>query len=143
MNREITKIPLGMRPGRRELNSASLKIAMPVGLGLPPEKLEHMREVLELFVPVGDRGKRIATALMNFVCQEADANRITLILTARQFADVLGPDEERLVVWYQRFGFTVLQQMPGGTIMARQVKPPVPPPTIAPLSSAVRRGLLH
>ena len=136
------RIPLGMRVGRRELNSASLKIAMPQSLGLPKEKLERMREVLEVYVPQLDRGRRLATALMNFVCQEADANAITLILTAAPFKDSLGPDEQRLVVWYEKFGFTVLQQVPSGTIMARQVRPAPEPPKLTLLSQSVK-GQLH
>jgi hypothetical protein len=135
-----------MRCGRRELNSASLKIAMPEGLGLAPEKLEHMREILCMSVPLVDRGRRLATALLNFVCQEADANAITLILTAKKFGDTLGPDEARLVLWYEKFGFTVLQQTPGGMIMARQVRPPGAKPVVRPLANVVAgiaKRLLH
>lgn len=141
MKRDITErgVPTGMRIGRRELNTASLRIARPEGLGLQLDKTERMREVLEIHVPLMDRNRRLATALLNFVCQEADAHGMTLILTARQFGDTLGPDEDRLVLWYQKFGFTVLQQSPDGTIMARQVSPP--PPKISPLGATLSRLL--
>lgn len=143
MSREIGHIPKGMRVGRRELNTASLKIAEPQSMGaLTAEQLAQMREVLEVFVPLVDRNKRLATALLNFVCQEADVNGITLILTARQFGDSLGPDEARLVSWYEKFGFTVLQQVPTGTIMARQVRARPKVPALSRVATAVKR-LLH
>ena len=40
------------------------------------------REVSKLFVPVADRRQHLGTALMNLICQEADANGITLLLIA-------------------------------------------------------------
>lgn len=123
------RIPRGMRIGRRELNSASLTLSLPASI--PEEMRSRTREISNLFVPPEDRRRRIATALLNLVCQEADANRITLILTARPYdpddeenEDTGGPDEAALVRWYQRFGFQVLLQIPAGTVMARQVQLP-------------------
>ena len=86
---------------------------------------------------------------MNFICQEADANRITLVLTARDYDEpamhddastvaMPPPDESQLVAWYQRFGFIVLQVMPAGTFMARQV---CEPPRVKPIAMAVSRAL--
>lgn len=127
-------IPKGMRPGRRELASASLVVS--VSTAVPEHMRAGTREISHVFVPPADRGKRLATALMNFICQEADANRITLLLAVKPYDDGsmesgldLGiatvtapmPTEEQLVAWYAKFGFVELQDSPQGTLMARRV----------------------
>lgn len=114
-------IPKGMRPGRRELASASLVVG--VSTAVPEHMRAGTREISHVFVPPADRGKRLATALMNFICQEADANRITLLMTVRPY-DEGGPDEDRLKDWYAKFGFVELQDSPEGTLMARRVHTP-------------------
>ena len=112
-------IPQGMRPGRRELNTASLLVTL--SEAVPKHMRPATREVSELFVPAADRRKHLATALMNFICQEADANGITLLLIARPYGED-GPDEDALVAWYERFGFASLQDTSKGLFMARQVR---------------------
>lgn len=134
-------IPLGMRPGRRELNEAHLIVSIPDAV---PEKMRaQMREISELYVPPTSRNRKLATALMNFVCQEADANKMTLMLTASSFvndeAEPLGLDDDQLVAWYKRFGFAELQPSTKGLIMARQVHRQ-PSHTI---DRAVRLALVH
>lgn len=114
-------IPKGMKPGRRELASASLVVS--VSTAVPEHMRAGTREISHVFVPAADRGKRLATALMNFICQEADVNRITLLLTVQPY-DEGGPDEEHLKGWYEKFGFVELQDSPQGTLMARQVHVP-------------------
>jgi predicted GNAT family acetyltransferase len=115
------RIPVGMRPGKRELASASITVSMTDAV---PERMrENVREVSHVFVPVADRRKSLATALMNIVCQEADANGITLILTVDPY-DIGGPSAEELQNWYVQFGFRDLQDSPNGQIMARQVSNP-------------------
>lgn len=119
-----------MRAGVREFRDASLTVSIPTCV--PEHMRERTREVSHVFVKAASRGKRLATALMNFVCQEADANRITLILTAREY-DEGGPPEATLVAWYEKFGFKTLQDTPTGTFMARQVheKPRIKPVRLA------------
>lgn len=114
-------IPKGMRPGRRELASASLVVG--ISTAVPEVMRAGTREISHVFVPPADRGKRLATALMNFICQEADANRLTLLLTVKPYAEG-GPDEDRLKAWYEKFGFVELQDSPQGTLMARRVHVP-------------------
>jgi GNAT superfamily N-acetyltransferase len=108
-----------MRPGAREFRDASLTVSIPQTI--PEHMRERTREISHVFVKAESRGKRLATALMNFVCQEADADLKTLILTAREY-DEGGPDEAVLVAWYEKFGFQKLQDTPTGTFMARQVR---------------------
>src|SRR4051812_15194566 len=101
--RQCAGIPVGMRPGIRQLNDASLRVNL-AGESLPEHMRAGVREITSLHVPPESRNKRIATALMNFVCQEADVNRITLMLTAHPMDDE-GLSEEQLIAWYARFGF--------------------------------------
>lgn len=135
-SRELIKgsIPRGMRPGRRELNTASLLVT--ISQAVPAHMRAATREVSELFVPAADRRKHLATALMNLVCQEADSNGITLLLIARPF-DADGPTEEELVAWYGLFGFRSLQDSIKGVVMARQVHVP------NHVQSAVKLALVH
>lgn len=129
-------IPKGMRPGRRELASASLVVG--ISTAVPEVMRAGTREISHVFVPPEDRGKRLATALMNFICQEADANRITLLLTVRPYDEggTESPTEEQLIAWYAKFGFVELQDSPQGMLMARRVHVPA---NVIPL--AVHRAL--
>lgn len=115
------QIPIGMRPGKRQLNSAELTVSL--SDAVPTHMRAQVREVSHVFVPAADRRQHLATALMNLVCQEADANGITLLLTAQPY-DTGGPDGATLQSWYALFGFRALQESEAGTIMARQVADP-------------------
>jgi hypothetical protein len=92
---------------------------------VPEAMRPRMREIVRFFVPVDDRRKRLGTMLLNMVCQEADANGITLLLTARAVGDdgelLHGPRDAQLVAFYERFGFVQLQDTPTGMLMARKV----------------------
>jgi GNAT superfamily N-acetyltransferase len=124
-----------MRAGVREFRDASLTVS--VSQTIPEHMRERTREISHVFVKAASRRQHLATALLNFVCQEADANRITLILTAREY-DEGGPDEAALVAWYEKFGFKKLQDTPTGTFMARQVHEK---PRIKPVRLAVSKAL--
>jgi hypothetical protein len=115
------QIPRGMRPGRRELGVASVMVA--ISQAVPAHMQSRTREVSQLLVPLEHRRKHLGTALMNLICQEADANSITLLLIVQPF-DEGGPDEDQLIDWYIKFGFKTLQDSPTGTVMARQVHVP-------------------
>lgn len=139
-----------MRPGGREFRDASLSVTVPKSV--PEHMRPRMREISDVFVAPASRRQKLATILMNFVCQEADANQITLVLTARAYEDcedeplALGPADiapprmssAQLIEWYKRFGFQVLQELPEGTFMARQV---IERPRIKPIAAAVSRAL--
>jgi len=106
---------MGLMPtGRRELASASCRIAM--AEGLPEHMQAGTREVLDVIASNPRKGH--ATSLMHKVCKEADRAGITLILTCKQFQD--GMTDEQLIKWYGRFGFISIQDEP--VIMARQVQ---------------------
>lgn len=116
-----TRIPVGMRPGQRQLASATLTVSL--SEAVPTHMRARTREVSHVFVPTSDRRQHLATALVNLVCQEADANGITLLLTAQPY-DTGGPGALELQNWYALFGFRPLQESDAGTIMARQVADP-------------------
>lgn len=129
------RIPLGMRPGRRELGPASLEVVL--SQAVPLHMRQGTREIAKLMVPVTHRRKHLATALMNLICQEADANGKTLLLIAQPEGED-GPDEAQLVAWYEKFGFQTLQEVPTGTFMARKVCKPE-----TRLARAVHLALVH
>lgn len=109
-----------MNPGTRTLGDASLTIG--VCKALPPEMRPVTRELSELLVPVASRHEGQATRLMHQVCDEADKERITLVLFVDPFDE---PDlgRSQLADWYaRRFGFIPIQadplllaRMPGST----------------------------
>lgn len=121
MQREVRRIPLGMKPGKRQLNDAELIVSL--SHAAPENMRKRTREIVSFYVPQASRGKRLGTALMNFVCQEADANLITLLLTARPSeGDDAMMSEDKLIAWYEKFGFMKLQETPTGWLMARKVQ---------------------
>lgn len=129
------RIPVGMRPGRRELGPAALTVA--ISQAVPAHMQSRTREIIDLIVPAEARRQKLGTMLLNLVCQEADANGITLILVAKPFGEPAAMDVDALRLWYQRFGFQVIQEDAGGPVMARQVHRK---PNLI-LAGAVRRGL--
>lgn len=133
--REIKNIPVGMRPGVRQLNDASLKVSVPTAV--PEHMRAHMREITHVYVDPASRRKHLATALLNLVCQEADANKITLLLTA-QPEEADGPTADQLIDWYKCFGFQKLQDTPNGWLLARRVHEK---PRLVSVAQAVREAL--
>lgn len=115
------EIPRGMRPGRRELGVASVMVN--ISEAVPPHMRAGTREVSHLHVPADHRRKHLGTALLNLICQEADANGITLLLTAQPYEEG-GPDEDQLIEWYAQFGFQELQDTLKGMMMVRKVHVP-------------------
>lgn len=136
----LGRIPVGMRPGAREFRDASLTIS--VSQAVPEHMRDRVREVSHLFVKPASRRQRLATALMNFVCQEADANKMTLVLTVCPYHEdgvaEQGMNDAELATWYERFGFQKVQDTPLGQFMARQVREK---PRITPIAAAVSRAL--
>jgi ribosomal protein S18 acetylase RimI-like enzyme len=134
-SREIKRIPVGMRPGVRQLNDASLRVSVPDAV--PEHMRSHLREITHLYVDPASRRQHLATALLNFVCQEADANRITLLLTARSDEEG-GLTDEQLIEWYKKFGFQKLQEDADGWVMARRVREKL---RIVSVAQAVREAM--
>lgn len=81
---------------------------------LPPE-MDRVREVVDVHTDGGYRRQGYGTELMQAVCDEADALGFVLILQPKPFGD--GLDKDKLIGWYQRFGFIKTQNKP--VLMAR------------------------
>jgi hypothetical protein len=102
-----------MSPGLREHKTSSLRVC--VAECLP----EDMRAMTREIVGLESRNPRkgYATTLLWSVCHEADVAGITLILQPKPFGEG-GPDHDKLVRFYGRFGFVEFQQAPV-VLMAR------------------------
>ena len=100
-----------MTPGLREYKAATLRVAVPDGL--PPEMHEHCREIVSLRSTKPRSG--FATLLMWQTVAEADRDGVVLLLRPLPFDD--GMPEDKLIAFYERFGFVLLpQELP---LMAR------------------------
>jgi hypothetical protein len=99
-----------MSPGLRTYKQSSLRVAMPQFADLGG----NVREIIDVQSAV--QGSGHASQLMRSVCLEADRAAKVLVLMPRKFAD--GLDNGALVMWYQKFGFLIIQVDP--CMMARQ-----------------------
>lgn len=106
-----------MTPGLRYHKSASLRIAIP--MGLPDDMQTDVREIVGLHATQQGRGE--ATALLHSVCAEADREWKTLFIHVEPFDDG-AMDAAKLTKWYSKFGFTVIQDAP--CLMARSPERP-------------------
>lgn len=102
-----------MTPGLREHKSSSLRVA--VAECLPFDMQPMTREIVSL--ASGNPRKGHATTLMWAVCHEADLACMTLILQPKPFGEE-GLDDEKLMRFYEKFGFVVFQNLPV-VLMAR------------------------
>lgn len=103
---------------------------------LPKEMRDGIRELVKLHTPVERRKNGDATELLRSICDEADTQRIVLMLTVEPFGD---PDlgASQLEAWYEKFGFMVIQSEP--RLMARMVG--ATPRVLNPVTAAVGRAI--
>lgn len=109
-----------MIPGFRRVGAASCQIR--AAELLPMHMRSGARMVTDVFTEPGQTGKGYATTLMHRICQEADEQKVLLILEPKPF-DHASMSQEELEVWYAvRFGFQMIQldpmlfaRMPGAT----------------------------
>lgn len=102
-----------MSPGLREHKSSSLRVC--IAEGLPYDMQPMTREIVAL--SSGNPKKGHATTLMWAVCHEADVAWITLILQPKPFGED-GMDDDKLMRFYEKFGFVTFQTLPV-VLMAR------------------------
>lgn len=67
-----------------------------------PTPEPNVLEVNRINVPVEHRGKRLGSAMLQRLCDAADAEGKTLILTPLASGGLSGP---KLIAWYKRYGF--------------------------------------
>ena len=99
-----------MKIGTISLGNASLHLGH--SQVVPPTLRGHAREITEFNVPEKFRGKGEGTELLKEVCEQADNDKILLILKA---------DTERLENYYKRFDFITFQR-DNAILMARKPK---------------------
>lgn len=100
----------GMRPGRVELNGASLDLSY--SAIVPIEYRGDAFEVSNLLTLPTVRRQNHANALVQEVCEQADQFGKLLLLLPGAFG-VDGPSTAQLIAWYVRkFQFTELQRDP-------------------------------
>lgn len=97
--------------GKRSHEGAKCRLGYT--MAVPTSMRGKIREVHSLHTEPGMRGKGQATKLLNQVCAEADKCDKVLILL---------PDDDKLMAWYQKFGFELIQQEPK-MLMMRKVTP--------------------
>ena len=95
-----------MKTGSVELGNASLHLGY--SQIIKPNQRGFAREITEFFVPEIHRGKGEGTALLKEVCDQADIDKLLLIIIA---------DNIRLATFYAKFGFKAIQENP--ILMAR------------------------
>jgi len=98
-----------MRPGKRTLGDASLKIGY--SMAVPPHMRGKVRELSSLAVDQAARGKGAASALMAQTIKEADLNHMALLVVVEPFDDA-PMDKLSLTRWYERQGFKPIQADP-------------------------------
>lgn len=111
-----------MTPGPRRFKSASLRIAIPLGIeGDDDADTANMREGIRELIDLqsGNPRKGHATSLLHNVCTEADVELKVLMLQVAAYDDGMG--NEQLQKWYAKHGFDVIQESPV-LLMARQPK---------------------
>lgn len=99
-----------------ELKHETATCRISVCTAIPQHMQGQTRELTKLHVPVEDRRKGYATALMHLACSQADQTNITLILWVNPFGD-MDLSKTQLRDWYARFGFIEIQEDP--CLMAR------------------------
>lgn len=87
--------------GKRKHESASCELRY--SKALPIELRQLVREVFNVKTDAGMRGKGHGSRLMESLVKEADKSKKVLILL---------PDNEKLELWYNRFGFERVQSEP-------------------------------
>lgn len=104
-----------MNVGARNHEGASLQVR--ISLALPKRMRDRTREITKVHTPAEMQGQGCATQLLQSVCEEADSDGITLVLWPRPYGDDIALSQSMLILWYQRFGFQVIQ--PDPVLMAR------------------------
>lgn len=109
-----------MTPGLRSFKSASLRVAVPIGIvdedaGETERMQEGIRELLD--VQSGNQRKGHASSLLKSVCTEADVESKVLMVQVNAYSDGMG--NEALQKWYARHGFDTIQTEPV-LLMARK-----------------------
>jgi N-acetylglutamate synthase-like GNAT family acetyltransferase len=97
-------------PGKRSYKSATLTLGY--SSALPKHMRKGVIELTSLGVPIEDRRKGYATALLERVCSEANGAGVVLMIHVQPFGDEGITDVAKLIGFYERFGFRKIQDSP-------------------------------
>lgn len=106
-----------MATGERSVGPASLRIRQ--SNDLPAHIREGSREIINFQVEKDEQNKGYGARLLRKVCKEADEAGMVLVLWAKPYGEDAPLDQAKLVEWYNRFGFAVIQV--GNAIMMARV----------------------
>lgn len=98
----------GMKPGKVGIGPASCVIGYS-GV-VPPEHRDGLREITQIWVQPGQQRQGHGTNLMLALCEQADDERIVLLVHAEPYRTEMSRDDLR--AWYERFGFKELPDSP-------------------------------
>lgn len=76
-----------------------------------------LMQVIRVWTDVRQRRSGSASALMDEICADADAESKVLMLYPKAFGSCDRPPVDTLIEWYGSFGFSIIQENP--TLMAR------------------------
>lgn len=118
-----------METGERTVGPASLRIRQSVAL--PLHMRARTREVINFEVEQDEQNKGYGARLLRKVCKEADEASITLVLWAKPYGTNPPVEQAKLIEWYNRFGFAVIQaddsvmmaRMPGAVERGARLTP--------------------
>ena len=109
-----------MATGERSVGPATLRIRQ--STALPLHMRAGSRELVNFEVPKAEQNKGYGARLLRKTCKEADEAGMVLVLWAKPYGEDASLDLPKLVEWYNRFGFAVLQTTEtAGVMMARVV----------------------
>lgn len=109
-----------MATGERSIGPAKLRIRQ--STALPVHMRAASRELVNFEVSKDEQNKGYGARLLRKTCTEADTAGMVLVLWAKPYGADAPLDLPKLVEWYNRFGFAVLQTTPDdGVMMARVV----------------------
>lgn len=96
-----------METGERTVGPASVRVRQ--SNDLPLHMRAATRELVNFEVEATEQNKGYGARLLRKVCKEADEAGITLVLWAKPYGETPPLDQAKLVEWYNRFGFAVIQ----------------------------------
>lgn len=96
----------GVTTSKQFIGVGPATLTMGLTLEIPREMQSLIWEVSHVYVPSLERGKGWGTKLMRQACDRADSANVGLLLHVSE------DNQDRLVSWYEGFGFVTIQEEP-------------------------------
>lgn len=95
--------------GKNTIGVGPATLAVGVTLAVPKNMQNLVWEVSNVYVPPENRGQGWGTKAMRQACDRADSANVGLLIHVHAECD---KDQERLIDWYEGFGFVTIQSEP-------------------------------